>query len=340
MLLFVRGVKLAVRALSFAMGILPLAPAAGLADETPEVVRLAATMKPGAWAELTTEGYDQATLMRGDDILAYSGRAAWDSNSQQVLFIGQVHLKGPPVFITYSVKENAWTRMSTPPWAESLKWFHAYENNAADSTRGVFYHHSSNSGLVHKYVVSTKQWTTLKALEAPTGHGTALEYFPEMKGLVRVLNGDVSFWSEEKEAWTTLATNLEMGPYHNFSAYSEANRAVLFGGGNGSKAVYVLDGVGKIKAGKEAPVNLGTGMSLNVTEPVTGRLLVLAKGGRSLAYDPERDHWDELSSEGMPFPKYAGHSVSAASMGKLGVVLYFSSRPQGMKTYLYKFAAP
>ena len=160
----------------------------GRADDSTAIGKLAATIKPGEWAELKSAGYDQATLMRGDDILAYSGKAAWDRVSQQVLFIGQVHLKGPPVFIAYSATDNAWRRMPTPKWAEPLKWFHAYENNAADSARGVFYHHSSASGLVHQYVVSKEKWSTLAELKAPTGHGTALEYFPEMKGLVAYMS--------------------------------------------------------------------------------------------------------------------------------------------------------
>jgi len=40
----------------------------------------------------------------------------------------------------------------------------------------------------------------------------------------------------------------------------------------------------------------------------------------------------------MPFPKYAGHSVSAVPLGTDGVVLFFSSKPQGMKTFIYKHA--
>ena len=293
-------------------------------------------MKPGEWKELKSEGYDFAGLMRGEDILAYSGKAAWDAVSRQALFVGQVHLKGPPVFIAYSAKTNTWRRMPTPKWAERLKWFHAYENNAADSARGVFYHHSSDSPLVHRYDVAKDEWTTLPKLEGPTGHGTALEYFPERKGLVRVLGGTVWFWSEAKNAWTRLAEKLDMGPYHNFASYSPKFELVLFGGGNDSRAIYRLDAGGKITAGKSAPVDLGIGRSLSVVDPVSGELLVLSKGGKFHAYDPDKDAWRELPARGVPFPKYDGHSVSAVPMGEEGVVLFFSSRPQGMKTFLYK----
>jgi hypothetical protein len=246
-------------------------------------------------------------------------------------------LKGPPVFIAYALQENRWRRKPTPPWAEDLKWFHAYENNAADAG-GVFYHHQSDSRRVHRYRVATDEWTTLPDLPAPTGHGTALEYFPERNGLVRILNGAVWFYSEETDTWSRLAKKLEMGPYHHFAAYSPRFKAVLFGGGNGSGALYVLTAEGQITPGKVAPVELGVGRSLTVVDPASGELVVLAKGGQLLAYHPGRDAWRQLPAAGLPFPRYAGHSVSAVPVPGHGVVLFFSSRPQGMKTYLYKHA--
>lgn len=315
-------------------------PLRALSEEpATEVGKLAASLKAGQWMEIQSMGYDFSSLMRGDDILAYSGRAAWDAVSQQALFIGQVHLKGPPVFIVYASRTNSWRRMPTPKWAEKLKWFHAYENNAADSAGGVFFHHSSDSRLVHRFDVAKNIWTTLPDLKAETGHGTALEYFPEMKGLVRVLNGNVWFWSETENTWSRLAGKLTMGRYHNFANYSAKSKMVLLGGGNGSKAIYRLDAQGKITPGKSAPVNLGIGNSLNVIDPVSGELLVLSRDKKFLAYNPGKDEWRQLPASDGPIARYTGHSVSAVPLSQYGVVLFFSSRPQGMKTYLYKHVA-
>lgn len=306
------------------------------ADDRTEIGKLAKTLEPGQWAELKSEGYVQTSLMRGNDILAYAGRASWDATSQQVFFIGQVHLKGPPSFIAYSVKDNTWRPMPTPPWAESLKWFHAYENNAIDSERGIFYHHPSNLRAIHRYDASKQTWTELPELSAPTGHGTAMEYFPERKGLVRVLGGEVCFWSEEKNEWTRLKPKLRMGSYHNFASYSPVAKSVLFGGGNDSLAVYTMSADGTIRNVKDSPAPLGIGWSLNVVDPVTGALLVLTKEAKFFEFDVAKDDWKELSQEGLPFLKYKGHSVSAAPISSEGVVLFFSSNPQGMKTYVYK----
>ncbi len=53
--------------------------------------------------------------------------------------------------------------------------------------------------MAHRYDSAKDEWTTLPEIEdAATGHGTALAYFPERKGLVRVLGGAVHFFDEEK----------------------------------------------------------------------------------------------------------------------------------------------
>ncbi len=308
---------------------------------------LAASMSAGQWAALPTQGYEAGSLMRGDDILAYAGKAAYDPRSRQVLFVGQVHLKGPPVFMSFAAEALRWRREATPPWAEKLKWYHAYENNAADPGRGQFYVHQSDSRLVHRLDVAKGTWATLPPLPegASHGHGTAIEFSAERDGLLRVLNGDAWFYSVKDDAWAPLAKRLPMGPYHHFAAHSAPAGVVLFGGGNDSGAVYALGRDGPPKPCRPAPVPLGIGCSLTVVDPVSGDLLALTAGAkdkppRFLAYTPATDAWRDLATDGLPFAKYAGHSLSAAPLPEAGAVLLFSSAPLGMKTYLYKHASP
>lgn len=302
--------------------------------------KLASRMEPGTWAELKTVGYTPE-LLGNRDILIYSDKAVWDPRSQQVLFIGQDHLRPPPRFITYSAANNTWKAMPTPTWAEKLKWFHAYENNALDATRGILYHHPSASRIVHRYDIAKDVWTTLPEIAgAATGHGTALEYFPELKGLVRVYSGAVHYFSEDKQAWSLLRDKLAMGPYHNIAAYSPAHKVVIFGGGNNSKDVYRLDAAGKIAKLKEAPVGLGIGQSVVTVDPASGDLLALHKDDKFYSFNPATDTWKALKTAGMPFAlKGSSHHVVAAPVSTHGVVLFFTSGSRGMKVWLYKHAA-
>src|SRR5499427_3031004 len=265
-------------------------------DRATELGKLAAAMKPGTWAELKTRGYTADLLkVQSHHILEYTGAATWDPTSRQVLFVGQGHYSALK-FITYDAAANVWKLRETPPWwkgdAQSGKGpiGHAYYNNAIDPVRGIFYLHQSATRLVHRYDVAKAAWTTLPEITgAVTGHGTAIAYFPERKGLVRVLGGTVHFFSEEKNEWTRLPDKLAMGPYHNVAHYSAAHKVVLFGGGNNSKDLYRLDAEGNITKIKPAPVEVGINTAVVMSDPVSGDFLVLHKDDNFYALDPVKD---------------------------------------------------
>jgi hypothetical protein len=312
-----------------------------------ELGKLAAAMKPGTWAELKTRGYTADLLkVQSHHILEYTGAAAWDPTSRQVLFVGQGHYSALK-FISYDAGANVWKLRKTPPWwkgdARSGKGpiGHAYYNNAIDPARGVFYLHQSATRLVHRYDVAREEWKTLPEIAgAAAGHGTAIAYSPERKGLVRVLGGTVHFFSEEKNQWTRLADKLAMGPYHNVAQYSAVHKVVVFGGGNNSKDLYQLDARGKIKPLKAAPVEVGINTAVVSSDPVSGNLLVLHKADRFYSFDPAKNAWKELSTKGMPFRmKGSSFDVVATPVLNYGVTLFFTAERKGLKVCLYKHTA-
>jgi hypothetical protein len=316
----------------------------GAAEGKTELGQLAARMKPGTWAELKTDGYtDDLLKVQNHHILEYTAAAAWDPNSQQVLFVGQGHYSALK-FISYDAATNTWKVRPTPPWwkgdPESGKGpiGHAYYNNTIDPSRGLFYLHQSATRLVHRYQVARDEWSTLPEIKgAATGHGTALAWFPEMKGLLRVLGGNVHFFNDEKNEWTKLESGLTMGPYHNVAQYAAGSRVVLFGGGNNSKDLYKLDATGKITACKPAPVEVGINTAIVTSDPVSGAFLVLHKDDRFYSYEPARDRWNELPTEGMPFTmKGSSFDVVATPISNHGVTLFFTAQRKGLKVFLYK----
>ncbi len=321
-------------------------PSAGSKNLT-ELGKLAASMKPGSWAELKTEGYS-ADLLKAQNhhILEYTGAATWDPASQQVLFVGQGHYSALK-FISYSAATNAWKLRATPPWwkgdAKTGKGpiGHAYYNNAIDPIKGVFYLHQSATRLVHRYEIAKDEWTTLPEIKAAaTGHGTAITHFPEMKGLVRVLGGTVHFYSEDKNEWTMLKDKQPMGPYHNVAQYSAAQKLVLFGGGNNSKDLFKLDAEGKITRLKPAPFEVGINTAVVTSDPVSGDFLILHKDDQFYSLNATTDTWKELSTQGMPFMmKGSSFDVVAAPVSNQGVTMFFTAQRKGLKVCLYKHAA-
>ena len=181
------------RKITAAALILALGAAAAQAGESARrqtVLGAAASrLVPGAWTEIATKGHRYGMFkVRDHHVFEYTDDAVWHPASQTWLFIGQGHISPPLKFLTYSARSNAWQAMPIPPWAIGLKWGHAYDNNAIDAKRGVFYHHQSESWVVHAYDIAGRTWRTLPQVKAFShAHGTALAFFPEMDALVRVL---------------------------------------------------------------------------------------------------------------------------------------------------------
>ena len=173
--------------------------------------------------------------------------------------------------------------------------------------------------------------TTLPEIkDAATGHGTALAYFPERKGLVRVYGGAVHFFDEEKNTWTLLKDRFPMGPYHNIAKYNAVDKSVIFGGGNGSKVLHRMDAQGNVTQLKEAPFIIRISSTVTAIDPVGGDLLVVSSEdkGKFHALDVKKNEWRQLPDA--PISEGASASIEAH-----GVTLYFANRPT--KVFLYKY---
>jgi hypothetical protein len=300
------------------------------------IAKLAVSMKPGTWAELPTKGFTADFLkVQNHHILEYTDTATWDPKSRQVLFVGQGHYSAVK-FISYSAAANSWKLMPTPSWWQGDPNIgkgpigHAYENNTIDAAKGLFYHHQSATRLVHRYDIAKNEWSTLPEIKgAATAHGTALVYFPERKGLVRVLGGTVHFFDEDKNVWSLLKEKTPMGPYHNIAKYNPVDRSVIFGAGNGSKTLYRMDAQGAITQLKDAPFVIRVSSTVTAVDPVSGDLLVFSMEdkGKFHALDMKKNKWRQLRDA----PLAEGVT---ASIGAHGVTMVFANRPT--KVYLYK----
>lgn len=303
-----------------------------------ELAKLAASMKPGTWAELKTDNYSAELLrVQNGNILGYTDTAVWDPKSQQVLFVGQGHYAAVK-FITYAAASNAWKLMPTPVWWDGDPKSgkgpigHAYQNNTIDTARGIFFHHQSATRLVHRYDIANDKWSTLPEIKgAATGHGTALAYFPERKGLVRIYGGAVHIFEEEKNTWSLLKERFPMGPYHNIAKYNAVDKSVIFGAGNGSKVLHRMDAQGNVTPLKEAPFVIRISSTVTAIDPVSGDFLVISSEdkGKFHALDVKKNEW-------RPLPDAPIFEGASASIDRYGVTLYFSNRPT--KVYLYKHA--
>jgi len=320
------------------------------ASGTSELAQLAVNLEPGTWAELHTEGFTwEAIASSGDaggNIFDYSDSATWDPNSHKLFFIGKGYAQRPWKFITYDEATNNWSHLPDPYWFHEGENGHGYDNNAIDAKRGIFYHHKSASAEVYRYEVATDTWSMLPELpQTYLGHGTAIAYFPEMGGMIRVLAGRVHFYDESTQSWSVLADSLPMGEYHNIAEYSAGAKAMLIGGGNyGGELIHRIEADGTVTRLQDAPVGLASAGSVVTTDPVTGDFIIISGDDQALwSYDILQDAW-RLISNNLPFDfgggdRWGGHKTIPTPISNYGVILFaIGHNSEDGQVFLYKHA--
>jgi len=277
----------------------------------------AAQLQPGQWKVLNRSGdgagFDYSLMVACqpsgcyDMILNYADKGLWNPATREIEFIGKGHM-AEHKHISYSEANNRWTQRTRPGWACGVQdncygMGHGYEHSANNPATGDVYARLQSSGTVYKWTRSSQSWAQVAAgpvLEI----AIALEYFPEMGGLVMVGTrngtGEVHLYSESTKSWRQLASGLSMGAYHNVASYNPVHKVMIFGGGNGSKQLYRMDASGGVSAIAAAPVAVGILQSIFTVDPASGKQLLFGSGGGFYEYDVAANRWNTLSAASVP----------------------------------------
>lgn len=312
----------------------------------------ATNMQAGEWRVLNRAGdgsgygYDLLISCKpggsdcADNILNFADKGLWNPHTREVHFIGKGHMRQAR-HIVYSEATNRWSEEPLPSWAGGDYGIgHGYEHGAIDPSTGNIYLRLFNSTSIYRWSRQTKQWTPL-----PAGPNTAvvaaIEYFPEMGGLVYVGGGEVHFFSEAQGRWSRLASGLAMGPYHHVASYNPVHRVVIFGGGNDSNRLYRLTASGAITPIRTAPANVGILASVFTVDPTSGRHLLFTSGGGFFEYDVVADNWSSRPASGvLMFNSNANRILYrvAVPIASLGVLKFLGYDGSSSATYVYKHA--
>ena len=188
--------------------------------------KLATTIKPRSWGQLNTGLTSEFLRTRpgggGNPLTQYANSAAWDPKTKQLLFIGAPHGE-PQKFIIYKEEENFWREEKLFPCPLKDCDTHGYDHSTIDFNNSHFYYRSQETKLIRKtfrYDIASEQWDELPEiplnLPAPSPKTTAMEYFPELGGLV-VVAKNVYLFDFSSNEWRILASDLEMGTSASFS---------------------------------------------------------------------------------------------------------------------------
>ncbi len=329
-----------------AMTAVPSAAVAGpLADA-------AAAMQPGEWRVVNRAGdgsgygYDLLISCKpsggdcGDNILNYADKGLWNPHTREVHFIGKGHIREAR-HIVYSEATNRWSVEPLPSWAGGDYGIaHGYEHSAIDPATGNIYLRQFNSTSIHRWNRQTKVWSPLPA-GPNTAVAAAIEYFPEMGGLVYVGGGEVHFYSEAQGRWSRLASGLPMGPYHHVASYNPVHKVVIFGGGNDSRSLHRLNANGTIVPVRQAPANVGILASVFTVDPASGRHLLFTSAGGFFEYDVAADNWSSRSAAGVLMFNSDSNRIIyrvAVPIASLGVLKFLGYNGNSSTTHVYKHA--
>lgn len=309
----------------------------------------AESLEPGQWMTFNT--HNDGSGFSGDllaveppaNILQYADKGMWDPNARRLLFMGEGHYASFK-YISYDDASDQWRLEPSPPWncapsCASGSVGHAYHHSTINPTNGDVYARMYNSGRIHKYTQSTKSWSSLPNVPETLPCCAAIEFFPELNALVAVGDGTLLLFEEGSKQWRVLDRGLAMGPYHNVAYYDAVGGRVLFGGGNGSRDVYKLDASRKVAKLANAPVNFGINATINVVDPVTGRLLIFRNGSSAYELDVDRNEWTAFDPGNAPFSgSNPAADKMATAISTYGVILLAHYNGSGSRTYLYKHA--
>ncbi|MFM9885780.1 MAG: Ig-like domain-containing protein [Burkholderiales bacterium] len=306
----------------------------------------AAQMQPGEWRALPTTNITPALAGLGGAsgmMTVYTDDMVWDAIGEQAFSIGADHLAPQgPQFVSYTASTNTWQRLARPAWLSSLTFFHGYDHSAINQVGRILYHRPYGQNVVHRYDIASQTWGTLNP-SFPNNYANccdALEYFPELNGLVWVRGapGEVWLYHEGTKQWSRLGV-VPDGATWQMAEHNPVHKVLVFivGGRH-----YRLSSAGQITALTTPPVGLYNGSGFNgvlTVDPVSGDYLALTPDNRGFyRYDVLTDTWQVIPSPTKP--DLTRHGVIATPISTYGATYFAGCNSSTCRAFLYKHAVP
>ena len=322
----------------------------GRVEPLTELASAAAGLAVGEHTELVTDptgaalsDYFEEPVASGTSTITWSNKLGWSSLDNEVRFFATpANINTPWEFLVYSDATNQWTN---GPVIDGLGFGHGYDHNCCNAADGISYFRQYNSTQLQQYTKAADAWS---ALPLPGGSASvqvasAIEHFPELGGVVFVdcVKG-IWLYEEATDSWQEIDTSpMEATEYHNFAVYSPIHQQVLFGGGNGSAKVWVIDSTGTVTQKTNAPTNLNISSAspsfngaLITVDPKGGDFLIKQKQANTWwSYDPVGDSYTSFNPS-IPFS--TTYDVVATPIVDHGVILFANYNTSASSVYLYR----
>jgi hypothetical protein len=327
-----------------ALGLMPApAGASALSDA-------AATLAPGTWKQLPTNGASIIVKSNGGDILEYANKGGWNPLNNRAYYCGASHHDSFVAdCVQYDEATNSWSSIGVPGTGQ-FDLVHGYDHNAVDTLRGAFYFRKYNTTQVWKYVPGSG-WSSLPTFNSVGGAtclqvAASLEYFAAMDRLVffNSCGGGLHYYNPATNSWTTqTVSGIPDGGIHTLSA-SSGHGFYYFGGGQQTNAVQRVSTSQSVSTIATPPGSVQILKSLMVGDPASGRLLFFRGDGNIYEYRQESNQCVD-SGVSSRFSGTSGANCSsgiAIPISTYGVIMLactFNSQST-VQVWLYRHASP
>ncbi len=278
---------------------------------TATLAQLGASMAPGTWAELTTNGINAALLSSGNgggvggNNIPYANQMAWNPIAQKIQFAGSDHNAAYMPEIAYDLATNAWNIVVGTGFPNGTHgWSPVVRPDTGD--RYNRYNGGGNATQpLYRKLTSGGNWTLISPASpvAYTQIGVGACWWPGSNtgrtalsgmgaaGCYIVLElslGTLLCFDTLANAWTVLPSppiNPPIDPYHTVAAYSPQFNCVVYGGGNGSGGrnlrMFRLNQDRSVTELTACPVGIGIQAANLQVDPVTGKFLIWGGGSNA-----------------------------------------------------------
>jgi hypothetical protein len=284
-------------------------------------------MQPKSWRALFTNGIETGMFrigVKNEPIFVFANDGVWDPHTEQIMFLGAPH-QYPWVwsFVIYDAATNNWRSGNLDPYLlPNVTSTHTYDNLTLKYETGEVFFWSTSPQLI-KYTPATDKWSGVSAsnTSALSGPYSAMNYFPELNGLVYVNAGAVALYDFNTNGWKSLGSR-SMGGIHNIGEYNPVHKVMVLGGGAGSNQLYKLDANGTLTTLKPAPFVIEVAQNLFTCDPVTGDYLLLREDSL-WAYDVTTDTWASVAKN--PISGFRAHWAVTIPISTYGVVAFLTN---------------
>lgn len=314
-------------------------------------------LSTGAWDQnpFTMTGYNTTLLDAGNNriLLEYGCKGFYDPFRRELIFKGGGHSDATSNgVIRYDMAANSWSRSSgiSSPW-----YLHGYERSAFDTTTGRFFttDEGSSSQAFYEFDYSDGTWDTLTTMNNFEGGfqqiAPAIEYFPELHGIVQYHSGrGLGLYNLELGTWTDIGLTTQNN-YHSLARYNPVLAEMMIVSGNsgaGTVTMWILDRFGNTTTARNLPsFDLGPdgGMVLVCEDPDSqyyGQYIAFERGqSGSLGYevyDSIANTWTSLGSHSIYTDGTDPHRYAAISIPTVHGAMFLTGNSSNANFYLYR----